>query len=158
GRSLAPGLAPPPGLALRPGLTPRPRLIPPPRPDPRPRLIPRPGRPAPRGGPPARRGAGPRRSAAPGCRRGPGRPARMPGSCRRARRPRRRCAAEHGIADRRGFPAASCRSSCVLPGATLDDLQYLVADLGHPRLVGRLDVEPQQRLGVRRPEVEPPVR
>ena len=43
-----------------------------------------------------------------------------------------------------------------LVGLTVHDTQDLIADADQGRLVGCLDVEPQQRLGVRRTQVEPP--
>ena len=49
----------------------------------------------------------------------------------------------------RSARTSSCRRSCA------HHPQHLVAQLGHPRLVRRLDVEPQQRLGVAGPQVEP---
>src|SRR5262245_12722971 len=49
-------------------------------------------------------------------------------------------------------PASAAR----LAGITAHDTQDLVADVDQGWLVRRLDVEPQQRLGVRRAQVEPP--
>src|SRR5258708_27407354 len=47
-------------------------------------------------------------------------------------------------------------SAARLAGITAHDTQDLIADVDQGCLVGRLDVEPEQRLGVRRAQVEPP--
>ena len=99
--------------------------------------------------------------AAPGCRLAPGRPARTSRWCTPARWRHHRPAAASGIRDRPGYRGASLRSASDLPirkrRSVPDDAEYLVAQGRHGGLGGRLHVQPQQRLGVGRPHVEPPV-
>src|SRR3984957_20443661 len=48
------------------------------------------------------------------------------------------------------------RPSELATGVFADQAEYLVADGGHFRFARRFHVEPEQRLGVRRTDVEPP--
>ena len=122
----------------------------------------RPSRPGRRSRCVARPGAWPPRPAAPGCRRGPGRPGRRWCWCTPARWPPRRPAAARGIRGRPGCRAASRRSAWDSPypvamvGVTPDHAEHLVSQGGHGGFGVRLHVEPEQRLGVGRPQVEPP--
>src|ERR1700759_889285 len=106
----------------------------------------------------------PRPPAEPGCRRAPGRPYRTR-RCRRARWPPRPPAAFRGSSGRPECPAASRRDSRLLlvsvaggDRGAADQPQHLVPQRFHGGLVGGFDVQPQQWLGVGRPQVEPPVR
>src|SRR5215469_15097580 len=127
------------------------------------------------------RGGGPHPPAGPECRPGPGRPGRRSRSCTPVRWPPRRRGAGRGTPGRPGGRAAIRRCSQHLPGfwsgcpvdpaypigrgaparpgltrPAADDAEDLVAQRGQRRLVGCFRVEPQQRLGVGRAEVEPP--
>ena len=101
-----------------------------------------------------RPGAGPRPAAAPGCRRAPGRRGRRSvhtsslGLLVDGQRAVVGVRAGQDLQQRR-VEAQRSAPSCRGHARTISSTS--VPQLGHPRLVGRLDVEPQQRLGVARP-------